>query len=317
MKANVIFLLMLSAVCLSAYAQDDDMYSFSSKKKGQQTTTAPVQRNNSSAYEDYGDANVDYHTGQLRDVDEYNRRYSTQQAETPSYEFRGDTLLVTTQPAQDDYMSSDAGYDAGYHDGLYDGDFYYTSRLARYRGFRFYDPFVWDITYGWYDPWYDPWYGWDFPLLSLRLRQLVQLGLGLAQLRRMVRRMASSSPLRRRTLLRRIRNTQSQHHQHQLRTTLHIQRSIHRRRQTTRQPYGLHTGWDSNLFAQRHQKQWRKGTDRKLTQRIPNADTKQHRLYTKQQRLYTKQQHIYTKQQHIYTKQQHLQQRLKQKQQHL
>ena len=70
MKANVIFLMMLSLVCFSTYAQDDDMYSFSSKKKGQQKTTVSVQKNNSSAYEDDGEANVDYHTGQLRDVDE-------------------------------------------------------------------------------------------------------------------------------------------------------------------------------------------------------------------------------------------------------
>ena len=163
MKANVITLLMLLAICFSASAQDDDMYSFSSKKKGQANTTASVQSSTSSSAWDESDANADYHTGQLRDVDEYNRRGPGSQAGTPSYEFRGDTLLVKTVPEQSEMSGYDEGYYAGYSDGFNDGDYYYTSRLARYRGFRLYDPYIWDYCYGWYDPWYDPWYGWYGP----------------------------------------------------------------------------------------------------------------------------------------------------------
>ena len=152
MKANVITLLMLLAVCFNASAQDDDMYSFSSKKKGQQTTTVSTQSSSHSNYEDEGDANADYHTGQLRDVDEYNRRGPAGQPGAPSYQMKGDTLLVTTSPQQQEMSGYDEGYYAGYSDGFNDGDFYYTSRLARYRSFRLYDPYMWDYCYGWYDP---------------------------------------------------------------------------------------------------------------------------------------------------------------------
>ena len=157
MKANVITLMMLLAVCFSASAQDDDMYSFSSKKKNQQNTTSSAQVSSQASIDDEGDPNADYHTGQLRDVDEYNRRGSAQQSGSPSYQLKGDTLLVSTNPEQNEMSGYDAGYYAGYNDGLNDGDFCLTSRLYRYRGFRFYDPYIWDYCYGWYDPWYDPW----------------------------------------------------------------------------------------------------------------------------------------------------------------
>ena len=163
MKAKIITLLMSSLVCLAIQAQDDDMYSFSSKKKAQKNTTAYLPEETQTGYDDDRDPYADYHTGQLRDIDEYNRRGSTQQAEMPSYQFKGDTLLVTTTPAQEEMADYDAGYYAGYTDGFHDGDFYYTSRLTRYRGLRIYDPYIWDITYGWYSPWYDPWYGWHSP----------------------------------------------------------------------------------------------------------------------------------------------------------
>ena len=163
MKAKIITLLMSSLVCLAIQAQDDDMYSFSSKKKAQKNTTVYLPEETQTGYDDDRDPNADYHTGQLRDIDEYNRRGSTQQAEMPSYQFKGDTLLVTTTPAQEEMADYDAGYYAGYTDGFHDGDFYYTSRLTRYRGLRIYDPYIWDITYGWYSPWYDPWYGWHSP----------------------------------------------------------------------------------------------------------------------------------------------------------
>ena len=164
MKANVITLLMLLAVCFSASAQDDDMYSFSSKKKTQQSAYTTTRQVTPDYSDDEGDANADYHTGQLRDVDEYNRRGPAQQGDNPSYRLGGDTLLVENAPAGSSLSGYDAGYDDGYYDGLVDGDFYYTSRLARYRSFRLYDPYVWDYCYGWYDPWYDPWYGgWHHP----------------------------------------------------------------------------------------------------------------------------------------------------------
>ncbi len=152
MKANVITLMLLAAICLGAYAQDDDMYSFSSKKKTQKSTQQTVTARTQTSL-DY-DEEADYHTGQLRDVDEYNRRgpaYSEPATEgTASYRLSGDTLYVSSEPS----IGYDAGYSDGYQDGFYDGDFTYTSRLARYRGYRMDDPFYWDYYYSWYDPWY-------------------------------------------------------------------------------------------------------------------------------------------------------------------
>ena len=169
MKANVITLLMLSALCLSAYAQDDDMYFMSSKKKAQKSTTsATMQSQSATSGDSYSNTHVDYHIGQLRDVDEYNRRYPIKDGSTASYHLEGDTLYVSTTPSQDDIASHNDGYYDGYSDGFNDGDFTYTSRLARYRGYRLDDPFYWDYYYSWYDPWYtwhSPYYynyiGWN------------------------------------------------------------------------------------------------------------------------------------------------------------
>lgn len=166
MKAHVIFLMLLSLVCFNTYAQDDDMYSFSSKKKeSAKATAASVQNSSQSTYSNRSNATADYHIGQLRDVDEYNRRGYSQPESTSSYRLQGDTLYVSTndQALRNEIASYDEGYSDGYSDGFYDGDFTYTTRLARYRGFRYYDPLLFNITFGWYDPWYDPWYGWNGP----------------------------------------------------------------------------------------------------------------------------------------------------------
>ena len=159
MKAKVITLMLLSALCLSAYAQDDDMYSFSSKKKAQKNTTTTTVKSRPSSYDfdmDDNDAEADYHIGQLRDVDEYNRRSSS--GGTASYRLEGDTLYVNTDSSQSDAVSYNSGYNDCYYDGFYDGDFTYTSRLARYRCFCLSDPYYWDY-YGYYSPWY----GWHSP----------------------------------------------------------------------------------------------------------------------------------------------------------
>ena len=165
MKANIFTLLLLSALCLNAYAQDDDMYFMSSKKKAQKNTITVTSKPARTSVSDEDEA--DYHTGQLRDVDEYNRRYSTSsETDAPSYHLEGDTLYVSSAPSKDEVISYNEGYNDGYSDGFSDGDFTYTTRLARYRGFCLSDPFYWDY-YGWYDPWwhrpyyYVGWNGWS------------------------------------------------------------------------------------------------------------------------------------------------------------
>lgn len=81
MKRNLILLLALSVLPCMAFAQstDDDLYFVPGKKKAktervEKTDRAATRRDQPVVYE--GNPKVDYHTGQLRDVDEYNRRGS-------------------------------------------------------------------------------------------------------------------------------------------------------------------------------------------------------------------------------------------------
>lgn len=181
MKRNLLTLIM--AVCLPVltFAQsDDDMYFVPKKKKAETKTVSrssvktPVREYVATGNVADADTASDYHTGQLRDVDEYNRRGS-QQVRT---RLVGDTLYVTSEDgsvtayadgedsqAERDYRNSEYYYDDDYD------DYRYAMRLRRYHGVYFYDPFYSDLLYGWYDPWYyswyspwhSSWYGWYDP----------------------------------------------------------------------------------------------------------------------------------------------------------
>lgn len=160
MKAKAITLMLLSALCFSANAQDDDMYFMSSKKKAQKSTTsATMQSQSATSGDSYSNTHVDYHIGQLRDVDEYNRRTTARSGSTASYRFSGDTLYVSTEASQDSTTSYEEGYSDGYYDGLYDGDYTYSTRIIRYHSPHPYDPLFWDVTHrgpepllGWHGP---------------------------------------------------------------------------------------------------------------------------------------------------------------------
>lgn len=183
MKRNLVLLLTLSVLPCMVMAQstDDDMYFVPGKTKAktERPVTLPatdVARQRPVVVD--GDANADYHTGRLRDVDEYNRRSAGKDGVTTR--LVGDTLYVTSADSTGSEVVSryapgermdeafgvdpDDGYRYGdVDDGYYDDDYYYTSRLYRFRGLAWRDPFLWDISFGWYDPWYDPWYGWCMP----------------------------------------------------------------------------------------------------------------------------------------------------------
>lgn len=183
MKRNLILLLALSVLPCMAFAQstDDDLYFVPGKKKAktermEKTDRAATRRDQPVVYE--GNPKVDYHTGQLRDVDEYNRRGPA--AGGVRTRLVGDTLYVCTEDSAGDQVTKryesaarggsdyedDRSGDYRYSDdgaGYYDDDYYYSSRLYRFRGMVWRDPFLWDISFGWYDPWYDPWYGWYRP----------------------------------------------------------------------------------------------------------------------------------------------------------
>lgn len=184
MKRNMILLLALSVLPYAAMAQgtDDDMYFVPGKKKVQVEKAVTLPATDASRQRPVvvteADPNADYHTGQLRDVDEYNRRGAGRDG--VSTRLVGDTLYVTSTDStgsqvvsryapgerMDDAYGVAPGDDYRYRDsddGYYDDDYYYTARLYRFRGLAWRDPFLWDISFGWYDPWYDPWYGWCMP----------------------------------------------------------------------------------------------------------------------------------------------------------
>ncbi len=152
------------ALPFAIYAQNDDMYFVSSKKKNDKKDDTKVERRErglnirteASPWDDAED--TDYHTGSLRDVDEYNRRGTQVRAR-----LQGDTLYVQNEqplPEQEYVVRYEDNYAV---DEPYYNDYRFAMRLSRYHGFYHYDPFMWDVCYGWYDPWYDPWYGWYGP----------------------------------------------------------------------------------------------------------------------------------------------------------
>lgn len=163
MTRKILLLTAILALPFAIYAQNDDMYFVSSKKKSisekKTVEKRTLKNNNESPWRDAED--VDYHSGALRDVDEYNRRGSSQRQVLARLE--GDTLYVDSPDTleQKEYL---VRYEQNYAvDEPYNDDYYFSTRLSRYHGFYHYDPFMWDICFGWYDPWYDPWYGWYGP----------------------------------------------------------------------------------------------------------------------------------------------------------
>lgn len=178
MKRNLIAFVALLSLPTMISAQDDDMYFVPKKKKADVTTTVtsiPRQTVSTTEHDADRDADTDYHTGNLRDVDEYNRRGTSAQTGDVVARMSGDTLYVTTQdgkvlayPGEGEAATtmpreSKKYSDSYYEDNYYDDDFYYATRLSRYHGFFYHDPFFWDVRFGWYDPWYDPWYGYYAP----------------------------------------------------------------------------------------------------------------------------------------------------------
>lgn len=183
MKRNLILLLALSSLPYASRAQgaDDDMYFVPGKAKAktEKAVTLPATTATRQRPVVTGEVtDADYHTGQLRDVDEYNRRGAGKDGVVTR--LVGDTLYVTSTDSTGARVvsryapgdSRDEAYgtepDGGYRyrdddAGYYDDDYYYTARLYRFHGLAWRDPFLWDISFGWYDPWYDPWYGWCMP----------------------------------------------------------------------------------------------------------------------------------------------------------
>lgn len=170
MKWYLLIPLMFLGVTVSVHAQDvdDDMYFVSSKKKASKKTSSNTSTQNIVKVvrtAETNDGDVDFHTGQLRDVDDYNRRGNSNSQVVAR--LVGDTLYVTsvdsTNQEQTYVYGKDGKADSYEDENYYEDDYIYTSRLGRYHRVHFVDPWYWDYCYGWYDPWYDPWYGWYAP----------------------------------------------------------------------------------------------------------------------------------------------------------
>ena len=131
-------------------AQDDDMY-FTPKKGSASAATRHIRESEVTEAYDYqqgydADANTVYHSGSIRDVDEYNRRYR----------------------ASDTYTSNDGNDVIGQDSVLVSREDYENSmKMKRFDGYNnvtlivndpwYYDPWYYDPFY-WHSRWYDPWY---------------------------------------------------------------------------------------------------------------------------------------------------------------
>lgn len=171
---NKIVWLSLMALCLplvGSAQNNDDLY-FTPKKKDHTATekreNAGMTNNSSSVYVNPGTTIVIKDVkGNERDVDEYNRRYTSYDND---FEMEGDTLVIKEK------QYADRGEWVNGFDGTED-EYEYAMRLIRFRNPRFAvpvsSPLYWDIVYGsgaWdWNVYDDGFYAYAFPTFSNNL----------------------------------------------------------------------------------------------------------------------------------------------------
>lgn len=178
-----IVFLSLIALCLPwtllAQSIDDDLYYVPSKEKKEvkQDTNVPVRKEvviksnaPTTVYTSPGNTTivVKNRKGNARDVDEYNRRYTSKEND---FTMDNDTLYVKEKEVPD----PDGEWVDGF-DGSQD-DYEYAMRIIRFRNPRYAvsisSPFYWDIVYGlnsWdWNVYDDGLYAYAFPTFSNRL----------------------------------------------------------------------------------------------------------------------------------------------------
>ena len=183
MNMKKIVFLSLLALCLpgvlSAQSIDDDLYYVPSKKKEEKVekkktpaADAVVVKTNAptTVYASPGNTTivVKDRKGNIRDVDEYNRRYDSK-----NYEFsqENDTLYIDEK----EYDGLDGEWVNGF-DGSED-DYEYATRIIRFRNPRYAisisSPLYWDVVYGlnsWdWNVYTDGLYAYAFPTFTNRL----------------------------------------------------------------------------------------------------------------------------------------------------
>ena len=178
-----IVFLSLFALCLpwalSAQSVDDDLYYVPSKKKEEKTekkktpaADAVVVKTNAptTVYASPGNTTivVKDRKGNIRDVDEYNRRYDSK-----DYDFSQENDTRYIDEKEDDGLDGEwvNGFDGS------EDDYEYATRIIRFRNPRYAisisSPLYWDVVYG-LNPWdwnvyTDGLYAYAFPTFTNRL----------------------------------------------------------------------------------------------------------------------------------------------------
>ena len=176
MNSKFLVTLLLGAMPLVLWAQDDDMYYVPTKKAA--ATTAPVRVSRPAPT---------YYSGSNRNVDEYNRRGGSSYEMVPTdstgndiISFNGERgvypdslgtedFALTRQMSRYDGYEPEVAYLEGYNDGRRDSwgwhsPWYYSSFYPWYDSYWYWNDPWYYRHYGWYyGGWYDPWYynyGW-------------------------------------------------------------------------------------------------------------------------------------------------------------
>ena len=165
MKRNLLLTALLMVVPFNLMAQDDLYFVPSKKAKQEAREQAEREARTITVIFDQEDdvwdqeVDPDYHTGTLRDADDYNRRVRGHDHPKTFGEIRvgNDTLYITEeQLALEDSLRQLSQSQQHYED---EEDYNVSSRLVRFHG-GLRSPYYWDYYYDWaYDPFfYDPWY---------------------------------------------------------------------------------------------------------------------------------------------------------------
>lgn len=177
MKKIVLASLMMACLPFLAIAQsvEDDLY-FIPKKKAEKKeevkqavkVTVPQKQNNTTVYAAPGSTVVVKDVkGNTRDVDEYNRRYTSRDN---TFSMKNDTLYIEEKPL------NERGEWVNGFEGSQD-DYEYAMRIVRFRNPRYAipvsSPLYWDVVYGlssWdWNVYDDGLYAYAFPTYTNRL----------------------------------------------------------------------------------------------------------------------------------------------------
>ena len=153
MKGKVLVLLLMSGLPFAVMAQsNDDLYFVPKKeKKAENATVVSKQSDSNTKLTEQTSSTpaivVKDNSGQTRDIDEYNRRYTSK-----NYTFKneGDALVIEEKPYEE----------RGEWIGGFEGsgsDYEYAMRIVRFRNPRYAipvsSPLYWDVIYGLYPSW--------------------------------------------------------------------------------------------------------------------------------------------------------------------